>query len=92
MFNKEILYTHQEANQHKTASNLYVPVGNSLQNLCAWTAPHYHQVLTFPHEAAVSNNVPKNTRNTGLMRSIYTHLKILSRFQNQNNFEKPYNK
>lgn len=50
MFNREMLYSHQEANQHKTFSNLYMPVGNSSQNPCAWTAPHYHQVLTFPQD------------------------------------------
>lgn len=49
MNNKEIFHSHQEANQHKTALLLYMPVGNSPQNLSAWTVAHHYQVLMFPH-------------------------------------------
>lgn len=59
MIDKEILYSHQEANQHKTASLLYMPVRNSSQNLCAWTAPHYYQVLMFPR-SSTSKQCAKN--------------------------------
>lgn len=99
MINEEILYSHQEANQYKTASLLYMPVENSPQNFSAQHCPgllltisRFSCSLIIPRSSTFKQRAKNDNKHTPNEDNLHTPEDPWQVSKPKHSFEKLYNK